>query len=252
MDINASNAVILIVDDVLSNIQLLAIILQSYTIKVASNGKKALEIAGSDDPPDLILLDIMMPDMDGYEVCTRLKNNPHTQGIPVVFIAGMREAADETRGLELGAVDYVTNPFNSAIVKARVKNHLELKQHRDLQEQMVEARTAELKDDMRKRAEGEELRLGMQAQAMAREKLASLGELATGVVHEINQPLTYITQVVLEPASPLSTLRTEPASPLTLLSLSMSSQLHISHPSNSFGPLGFRYLQFFICFFEGR
>ncbi len=104
---------ILVVDDVESNIDILVGILgDDYDVSVAMDGESALE-AVDDDPPDLILLDIMMPGMDGYEVCRRLKANPETQKIPVIFVTAMTDVTDETRGFELGAVDYITlvSPF---------------------------------------------------------------------------------------------------------------------------------------------
>lgn len=123
---------ILIVDDVPANIRILGESLRSdYKIRLATSGKKALEIAGSSNPPDLILLDIIMPEMDGYEVCRQLKEDSTTKDIPVIFITSMNQEEDETKGLALGAVDYIVKPFSFPIVKARVKTHLELKHHRD-------------------------------------------------------------------------------------------------------------------------
>jgi diguanylate cyclase (GGDEF)-like protein len=123
---------ILIVDDVPANIRILGESLKgNYKIRLATTGKKALEIAGSSNPPDLILLDIIMPAMDGYEVCQELKADSSTEDIPVIFITSMSQEEDETKGLALGAVDYITKPFSLPIVKARVKTHLELKHHRD-------------------------------------------------------------------------------------------------------------------------
>ena len=91
-----------------------------------------MEIATSENRPDLILLDIMMPGMDGFEVCERLKSNPITADIPVIFVTALNEMEDEAKGLDVGAIDYIRKPFSLPIVAARVKNHLELKQHRDL------------------------------------------------------------------------------------------------------------------------
>jgi putative two-component system response regulator len=113
-------------------------------VKIANSGEKALKIAASDSPPDLILLDIMMPGMDGYEVCERLKHNPETTNIPVIFLTAKGEMADQKDGLELGAVDYITKPISVPIVLARVKTHLALyDQTREL-ERMVGQRTGEL------------------------------------------------------------------------------------------------------------
>jgi class 3 adenylate cyclase len=118
---------ILIVDDAPDNLALMGSLLKEfYKTKVAINGDKALQIAMSPEPPDLILLDIMMPGIDGYEVCRRLKENKSSQDIPVIFLTAKAEVEDEQRGLELGAVDYITKPISPPIVLARVKNHLML------------------------------------------------------------------------------------------------------------------------------
>lgn len=122
---------ILIVDDNRTNIKILIETLKDdYYISFAKSGQKALEIAMLDQP-DLILLDIMMPEMDGYQVCRILKSDKKTGNIPVIFITARKEDEDETRGFELGAVDYITKPFSPAIVKARVKTHLSLKNARE-------------------------------------------------------------------------------------------------------------------------
>ncbi len=117
---------ILIVDDASDNIKILIELLRGeYVIYFAKNGLKALELAVS-VKPDIILLDIIMPGMDGYEVCRRLKQEKATADIPVIFISSMNEVGDETKGLGLGAVDYITKPISPPIVKARIKNHLKL------------------------------------------------------------------------------------------------------------------------------
>lgn len=135
---------ILVVDDVPENILILADILSGkYRVKAANNGKKALQIA-FDTVPDIILLDIMMPCMDGYEVCRRLKEDPRTRGIPVIFITAMGEIEDETRGFALGAVDYITKPVSPPIVLARVETHLQLHDQNRALEKKVRQRTAEL------------------------------------------------------------------------------------------------------------
>jgi putative two-component system response regulator len=121
-------ATILVVDDTPDNLALMSSLLKDlYKVKIANGGEKALKIALSDAPPDLILLDIMMPGMDGYEVCQRLKCDPRTANIPVIFLTAKTEMEDEKNGLELGAVDYITKPISPPIVMARVKNHLALK-----------------------------------------------------------------------------------------------------------------------------
>jgi putative two-component system response regulator len=138
---------VLVVDDTPENIQLMsALFKDAYRTKIATNGPKALRIAASDSPPDLILLDIMMPDMDGYEVCSRLKADPRTRDIPVIFLTARAQPEDEERGLELGAVDYITKPISPPIVMARVRTQLALKDAQDLlrdQNQRLERRVQE-------------------------------------------------------------------------------------------------------------
>ena len=119
---------LLLVDDAPANIQIANSILKdSYKIRIATNGAKALELASVTPLPDLILLDVMMPEMDGYEVCTRLKMSAETRDIPVIFLTGQTEIEDETKGFEVGAVDYIHKPLSPAIVKARVQTHLVLR-----------------------------------------------------------------------------------------------------------------------------
>ena len=136
---------ILLVDDNTTNLQLLHETLDGlgYKLLIAKNGKSALSIAQK-AMPSLILLDIMMPEMDGYEVCRRLKAGEKTASIPVIFITAMTDDEDEAKGLEFGAVDYITKPFNPELVKARVRIHLELKHHRDHLEHLVNERTRRL------------------------------------------------------------------------------------------------------------
>jgi len=127
-----SDATVLVVDDAPENVRVLGTALRGQCrVRAATCGRDALAIAKGENPPDLILLDIMMPGMDGYEVCRLLHEDPDTVEIPVIFITAMDEVEDETRGLDAGAVDYIAKPFSSAIVRARVRTHLELKRHRD-------------------------------------------------------------------------------------------------------------------------
>lgn len=149
---STQRATILVVDDTPENLVLISSLLKEiYKVKVANNGVRALDIAASDSPPNLILLDIMMPGMDGYEVCQRLKDDPKTRKIPVIFLTGRSEEEDEKKGLELGAVDYIIKPISPSIVLARVKNHLAMKAMADFQrdqnsllEYEVAKRTGEL------------------------------------------------------------------------------------------------------------
>ena len=119
---------VLVVDDAADNLEVISGLLKGlYKVKVAANGEKGLQIARSDSPPDLILLDIMMPEISGYEVCTQLKADPATHHIPIIFLTALSSAEDERKGLELGAEDYVTKPISPAILLARVKTHLRIK-----------------------------------------------------------------------------------------------------------------------------
>ncbi|HEX5338887.1 MAG TPA: PleD family two-component system response regulator [Gallionella sp.] len=129
---------ILIVDDSPMNIKILGAALNdTYKVKFATSGEKALELANAESTPDLILLDIIMPGLDGYEVCKRLKENEKTKNIPVIFITAKSEVSDETKGLELGAVDYIIKPFSVPIVKARVNTHVNLKKKSDALEKLT-------------------------------------------------------------------------------------------------------------------
>lgn len=142
---------ILIIDDTIENINVLGEGLNDlYMISAAKNGVKGLSIAMSDKKPDLILLDIMMPEMDGYEVLQRLKKEEISCNIPVIFVSAMTEVTDKTKGFELGAVDYITKPFQLSEVRARVKTHLELTDARKTlikqNQQLIE--DAALKEDV--------------------------------------------------------------------------------------------------------
>lgn len=127
-----TKAVILIVDDVPTNVQTLALLLkEEYVIKVATGGARALELASQEPIPDLILLDVQMPDMNGYDVLKLLKEENITAQIPIIFVTGKDAVEDEEYGLQLGAVDYIAKPIRPSIVKARVKTHITLKQQHD-------------------------------------------------------------------------------------------------------------------------
>lgn len=139
MTTTGSKSKILLVDDAPSNIHMLVEILATnHEIAIATNGLTALQ-ATTAHQPDLILLDIEMPDLDGYAVCTQLKSDPRTQEIPIIFLTSRVDVEDEAKGLALGAIDYITKPFNATIVVARVRNQLELKRHRDTLAQMTQA-----------------------------------------------------------------------------------------------------------------
>ena len=156
---NGKKPRVLVVDDVNENISALNRILRPYyTIMAAQTGEKALSLSQSDNPPDIILLDVMMPEMDGFELCTGLKADPKTADIPIIFLSGLHETENKVKGLELGAVDYVSKPFEPEEVIARLTTHLEicmlkkslaeknnaLKTANDLLEERVRERTADL------------------------------------------------------------------------------------------------------------
>lgn len=160
--------VVLIVDDMPENLMVLGELLQpEYCVRIANSGKRALEVANSDPKPNLILLDVMMPEMDGYSVIERLKSVPRTRDIPVVFVTAMESAADEERGLALGAVDYIHKPVKPAVVRARVRNHLEFKAARDA----LQDRNLNLEVEVQRR-----IRENQMIQDVSMRALASLAE----------------------------------------------------------------------------
>jgi len=141
---NLPKSLILVVDDAETHIDILVETLgDDYDVVAAMDGESALESIES-DLPDLILLDIVMPGMDGYQVCEKLKSEDRTRNIPIIFVTVLGEEEGEAKGFALGAVDYISKPFNPELVKARVRNHLELKDHRDHLGKLVEERTDEL------------------------------------------------------------------------------------------------------------
>lgn len=142
--VRLSERKILLVDDAEGNIDiLLATLGDDYDVRVAMDGPGALELL-EHETVDLVLLDIVMPEMDGHEVFRRMKENPRTRGISVIFLTGLNEVEDEAHGLAMGAVDYITKPFKPALLRARVSNQLELKLYRDRLEDLVRERTAEI------------------------------------------------------------------------------------------------------------
>jgi putative two-component system response regulator len=164
---------ILIVDDTPLNLDVLSSLLSAFRPRMAGDGLTALRMALA-DPPDLILLDVMMPGLDGFEVCRQLQADPRTCEIPVIFITALGDQESETEGFQVGGVDYITKPFNPTVVRARVQTHLELKAVRDALrdenvrlESRVEARTSELQaalTRLRESAVDTVLRLGLAAE----------------------------------------------------------------------------------------
>lgn len=133
---NKQKPIILIVDDAPDNVMLLSALLKDrYKLRIATNGVKALQLAGIAPPPDLILLDVMMPDMDGFEACRRLKANAATAEIPVIFLTARGQPEDEAKGLQLGAADYISKPISPPIVLACVAAQLERRRLRELSHQ---------------------------------------------------------------------------------------------------------------------
>src|SRR5215469_7550251 len=136
---------VLLVDDSPANIQAAnSILKEDYKIRAATNGPKALQLANTEPAPDVILLDVMMPESDGYEVCAQLKGSPETREIPVIFLTSLTGTEDETRGFEVGAVDYIHKPFSPPVVKARVRTHLMLREMREQLARQLKAIKEEL------------------------------------------------------------------------------------------------------------
>ncbi|WP_354622945.1 HD domain-containing phosphohydrolase [Psychromonas sp. MME2] len=145
MESKQQNITILVVDDVPENIQLIHNTLsKDYTIRAATSGKRALQLAEKHPLPDLILLDVMMPEMDGFETCKQLKMNTITSNIPIMFVTAKTETVDETKGFTLGAVDYISKPISPIVLKLRVETQLKLANRERHLEEMVKKRTQEL------------------------------------------------------------------------------------------------------------
>ncbi|MBD2242301.1 response regulator [Nostoc sp. FACHB-888] len=175
-----NNGFILIVDDNPTNLSVLCAALNSegFRFRVAVDGETAIAQAERNQP-ELILLDVQMPGIDGFETCRRLKANPVTENIPIIFTTALADTESKTKGFSLGAVDYIPKPFAQEEVIARVRVHLQLKQLTESLEQQVSDRTKALQQ--------------AQVQLVQQEKLSTLGELIAGIGHEINNPISFIS-----------------------------------------------------------
>lgn len=178
---------ILLVDDNPNNLKVLSQAIQGcgWKILMATDGESAIEQAEYSDP-NLILLDVMMPDIDGFEICRRLKANFLTKNIPVIFMTALCDATDKVKGLEIGAVDYITKPFQKEELIARLKLHLNISHLTHTLEQRVEERTIELTQSLQKLQ-------NTQLQLIQSEKMSTLGQLVAGIGHEINNPIGFIS-----------------------------------------------------------
>ncbi|MEI7891768.1 MAG: ATP-binding protein [Myxococcales bacterium] len=179
-------AKLLIVDDEPINLSMLSELLKPfYSVHAASSGIDALRIAAREPSPDLILLDILMPEMDGFEVLRWLRDDPRTRDIPVIFLSVMKDEDDEQRGFELGAVDYIHKPIKSVVVLSRVRAQLDAKVARDmlrLTNQLLTQRVVEGVNALEQ----------AQQQLVQSEKMAAMGQLAAGIAHEISNPITFV------------------------------------------------------------
>ncbi|MGI9213990.1 MAG: response regulator [Methylococcaceae bacterium] len=183
--ITTEKLTILVVDDTPENLALMGQILDShYTVKVANRGEKALKIIETGIPPDLILLDVMMPGMDGYAVCRQLKNKPELRDIPVIFLTARNSIEDETHGLALGAVDYITKPISPPIVLARIKTHLSVR----LAQRLLQDQNDKLEEEVHRRSEEIELIQDITVHTLA--SLAETRDNDTG--HHIRRTQNYI------------------------------------------------------------
>ena len=198
---------ILVIDDNPTNLQVLykALSDRGYEVLVEMDGKSGIELV-KNSPPDLILLDVMMPGIDGFETCSRLQADPLTKEIPIIFMTALSDTVDKVKGLSLGAVDYISKPFQQEEVLARIKVHLKLRrlslqlteQNQQLEER-VKQRTAKLYKTI------EELKQ-TQLHLVQSEKMSAIGQLIAGIAHEINNPVGCIVGNIEEATNAIKDL----------------------------------------------
>jgi two-component system, NtrC family, sensor kinase len=192
-----NKATLLIVDDEPEILSVMGQILAPlYTLRAANSGERALIVARTQPLPDLILLDVMMPDMDGYSVLSQLKKNPITQDIPVIFVTAMRNFESEEKGLDLGAIDYITKPVNAAILLARVKTHLTLKLAHDFLLNKNDYLESEVARRLTEREQVEKEIEKTRQQYYHQEKIATIGAMVAGVLHEIGNPVSSLSGII--------------------------------------------------------
>ncbi len=183
---------VLIVDDEPTNIELLVNILKDhYDIRVANGGKKALELANK-EKIDLVLLDIEMPEMDGYEVCRILKRSRDLEAIPVIFVTARLSDQDEELGFDLGGVDYIRKPFKRSSVLSRVKTHIKLYEHEEMLKDFGDALMKQVEAEVAARMRSESQRIAQEAILVQQAKLAEMGEMIGAIAHQWKQPLNAI------------------------------------------------------------
>jgi len=219
----AHRPVVLVVDDTPENLELMVGLLQDdYRVLVANSGDRALRLAQAEQPPDLILLDIMMPGMDGYEACRHLKADSRTHDIPVIFLTAKSEVEDETHGLSLGAVDYLTKPISPPILQARIRTHLALKAAADFMRDKSEFLTAEVARRTREIAD---------LQNVVVLAMASLGETRDNETgNHLRRTQHYVRSLAQQ-------LREHPSF-ATLLTPANIDMLYLSAPTHDIGKVG--------------